>query len=249
MKLNRMVVTGPIAVMAFWFVVTASGLVDGFFLPGPAAVFSEMFRMIATGFIVPDIALTVERVLAAFAIGLGLGLPAGLALGSSRRVYESMEFVIDFFRSIPATAVFPLVVLIFGIGDGSKIAVAVFSVFLVITFNTAHGLMHSKKSRELAAKLMGATKAQIFRHVSFWESLPQTFVGMRIAISFSLIIIIITEMFIGTYAGLGKRIIDFQYVYNVTGMYAAIIIAGLVGYMLNMMLILIEKKALHWSGK
>jgi NitT/TauT family transport system permease protein len=109
--------------------------------------------------------------------------------------------------------------------------------------------MHAKKSRVLAAQIMGATKAQIFRWILFWESLPQTFIGLRSAVSLSLVIIVVTEMFIGTTSGLGRKIIDSQITYEIPTMYATILLAGIVGYLLNLFFLTIEKRFLHWSGK
>lgn len=240
---------GPIVLFVIWGIVAQLELVDPFFLPGPLAVLNELFQMLRNGELIGDLAATVERVGITFLIAVIIGVPLGLILGMSEKIYRSFEFIIDFFRSMPATAIFPLFLLIFGITDKSKIAVAAFTSILIIIFNTAHGVMHTKKSRTLAAKIMGASKLQIFRWITFWESLPQTFIGLRNAISLSLVIIVVTEMFIGTNIGLGRRIVDFQIVYNIKGMYAAIILTGIIGYLLNLIFIFIEKRLLHWSGK
>ena len=109
--------------------------------------------------------------------------------------------------------------------------------------------MHAKKSRILAAKIMGANRAQIFYWILFWESLPQTFIGLRSAISLSLVIVIVTEMFIGTPFGLGKMINDSQIIYEISTMYAIILLVGAIGYLLNLLLILIEGKTIHWRGR
>jgi NitT/TauT family transport system permease protein len=109
--------------------------------------------------------------------------------------------------------------------------------------------MNAKKSRILAAKVMGANRFNIFKDVLFWESLPQSFIGLRSGISIALVIVIVAEMFIGTEQGLGKRIIDAQQVLNVKDMYASILITGILGYALNVLFLLIEKRFVHWSGK
>ena len=80
-------------------------------------------------------------------------------LGSSVRLYRSLEFVIDFFRSTPASAMFPLFLVLFGVGDETKISVAAFGAILVILFNVAYGVMNARKTRLLAAKVMGASRA------------------------------------------------------------------------------------------
>ncbi|MBI4021612.1 MAG: ABC transporter permease [Candidatus Aenigmarchaeota archaeon] len=249
MKHGKTVLLGPGLALLAWYLIAELRLVDAFFLPGPIATISELLELAVGGGIITDALLTLERVFLAFVIAVLVGIPVGLFLGTSRRVYESLEMVIDFFRSIPATAIFPLFVVVFGIEDSSKIAVASFASALIILFHTAHGVMHAKKSRTLAARLMGATKLQVFRFVSFWECLPQIFVGLRTAVSLSLVIVVVTEMFIGTYAGLGRRLIDFQYVYNIEGMYAIILLTGIIGYLINAVFILLERRVVHWSGK
>jgi len=196
-----------------------------------------------------DIIATLLRVGTAFGISLLIGLPLGLLFGTSENIYRSFEFIIDFFRSTPATALFPLFLLIFGIADTSKIAATCFSATLIIIFNTAHGTMRAKQSRLRMIRSMGATRFQIFYTILFWESLPQTFVGLRNALSTSLIVVIITEMFIGTTHGLGKLIIDSQITYEIKTMYAIILLTGTIGYLLNLLFLGLEKNLLHWADK
>ena len=244
--MRKIFLLGPLMVIALWFVISQLELINPILLPGPLETLGELFRLTASGLILDDLFATLSRTLGAFAIALVIGLPAGLALGKSERAYRSIEFIVDFFRSTPATAIFPLFLLLFGIGDYSKIAAAAFGAVLIIIFNTAYGVINSKKSRILAAKLMGATRWQMFKWIVSWESLPQTFVGLRNSISLTLVVIIVTEMFIGTTVGLGRMIIDSQLVYNIEAMYAAIIISGVLGYLLNYILLKSEKRLVHW---
>lgn len=247
--MKKYTIIGPILLILIWALVAQLGLIDSFFLPGPFTTIIKLIQLLASGAILGDLFSTLERVVISFLIALIIGLPLGLLLGRTEKIYRSVEFIIDFFRSTPATALFPLFLLIFGITDKSKIAVAAFAAMLIIIFNTAYGVMHARKSRLLAAQIMGATKTQIFRWILFWESLPQTFIGLRNAVSLSLVIIVVTEMFIGTTSGLGRRIIDSQITYEIPTMYATILLAGITGYLLNLIFIAIEKRFLHWSGK
>jgi ABC-type nitrate/sulfonate/bicarbonate transport system permease component len=96
--------------------------------------------------------------------------------------------------------------------------------------------------------VMGASPFQIFRDVLFFESLPQTMVGLRNGISTSLVVVVVAEMFIGADAGLGHRIIEGEEILQVTDMYASIIICGLIGYVLNLAFMLADKRLIHWSG-
>jgi NitT/TauT family transport system permease protein len=196
-----------------------------------------------------DIGATLYRTLVSFAFAAVIGVPLGVILGSNEKVYRSLEFLIDFFRSTPSSALIPLFMLIFGITDANKIAIAAFAAVLVILFNSAYGVMNAKKTRLMAAKVMGISRWHIFKDIMLMESLAQTFVGLRTGVSIALVIVIVAEMFIGSETGLGHRIIDAQQVFNIKDMYASILITGALGYLLNLAFLLIEKKTVHWSSK
>jgi NitT/TauT family transport system permease protein len=240
---------GPVAFLVLWEAVSASHLVRAVLLPSPVDTLTYMVDALLHGTLASDAIVTVTRTLVAFAIGALLGVPLGVAFGSSTRLYSSVEFLVDFFRSMPASALIPLFILFFGISDINKIAIAGFSVFLIVMFNSAYGVMNARKSRLLAAKVMGASPFQMFRDVLVFESLPQTFVGLRNGISTALVIVVVAEMFIGSDQGLGHRIIEGEQILHVTDMYASIIVAGLVGYALNMLFMLADKRLIHWNGK
>ena len=185
----------------------------------------------------------------AFLIAAVVGMPLGVLLGSNERAYRSVEFLIDFFRSTPSSALIPLFLLIFGTSNINKVAIAAFGAFLIVVFNSAYGVINARKQRVMAAQVMGASKGQIFRDVLVWESLQPSFVGLRSAVSMALVIVIVAEMFIGSDQGLGHRIIDAQQVLNVKTMYAAILAAGALGYALNVLFLVIERRIVHWSGR
>jgi ABC-type nitrate/sulfonate/bicarbonate transport system permease component len=240
---------GVLVLFGVWWLIAVSGLVNPVLLPTPLATLGTLIKGMFTGAMLPDFFATVIRTFGAFLMAAAVGVPVGVALGSSEKVYRSMEFLIDFFRSTPASALIPLFILFFGVSDFSKVVIAAFSAFLLIVFNSAYGVINAKQSRILAAKVMGANQWRVFKDVLLLESLPQTFIGLRSGISIALVIVIVAEMFIGTEQGLGKRIIDAQQVLNVQDMYASILITGILGYFLNMLFLVLEKRFIHWSGK
>jgi ABC-type nitrate/sulfonate/bicarbonate transport system permease component len=242
-------VLGPVLLIAIWWVAYAGTLVDPHLLPSPFATLADTWVNIVSGAMTRDFLQTLLRVLYAFAIATSFGVPIGIVLGANESVYRSVEFIIDFFRSTPATAMFPLFLLLFGLGDFSKISVAAFAAWLVIVFNVAYGVMNARQTRILAARSMGASPLRIFKDVIFFETLPQTFVGLRTAVSIALVVIIVAEMFIGAVDGLGHRIIDAQISYQLTDMYGSILIAGAMGYGANLLFLVIEKLFVHWSGR
>jgi sulfonate transport system permease protein len=240
---------GPVLLFIVWDFVVRFGFIKPILLPAPADTLVALVTGLMGGPLLLDFAVTVKRTLQAFAIAGVIGVPLGVVLGSNEKAYRSVEFLIDFFRSTPSSALIPLFLLIFGVSDINKVAIAAFGAFLIVVFNSAYGVINARKQRVMAAKVMGASRWQTFRDVLIWESLQPSFVGLRSAVSMALVIVIVAEMFIGSENGLGHRIIDAQQVLNVKSMYAAILSAGALGYALNVLFLLAERRIVHWSGR
>jgi NitT/TauT family transport system permease protein len=240
---------GPVALFIIWDLVVRLGFIKAILLPAPADTVSTLITGLAGGPLLADFAITVWRTVQAFLIAAVVGVPLGVLLGSNEKAYRSVEFLIDFFRSTPSSALIPLFLMIFGTTDVNKVAIAAFGAMLIVVFNSAYGVINARKQRVMAAKVMGATRWQTFRDVLVWESLQPSFVGLRSAVSMALVIVIVAEMFIGADSGLGNRIINSQQVLNVKSMYASILAAGALGYALNILFLLAERRIVHWSGR
>lgn len=240
---------GPLLLFAVWEFVLATNSVKSVLLPPPVETLVYLWNSVVSGAINTDLLSTIRRTLYAFGIATVIGVPLGVILGSSEKLYRSVEFLVDFFRSTPSSALIPLFLMIFGITDLNKVAIAAFAAVLVVIFNSAYGVMNAKKTRVMAAITMGVPGRFIFKDILLMESLPQTFVGLRSAISMALVIVIVAEMFIGSENGLGHRIIDAQQVFNVKEMYSSILVTGALGYCLNLLFLMLEKRLIHWSGK
>jgi NitT/TauT family transport system permease protein len=238
---------GVVVMLALWYLAVKTRVIDPVLLPLP----TDTARAAWKGFnakLGNDFLITLGRTALAIALASAIGIPIGLILGASEKLYRSLEFVVDFFRSTPATAIFPLFLLLFGVDDKTKVYVATFAASLAIIFNVAYGVMNARKTRLLAAWLMGARRHQILL-VILLESFPQTFIGLRTGVSLALIVVIVAEMFIGSKDGLGNSIFEAQQLFEMPAMYAAIFASGALGYGLNLLFRLIEKRVVHWAGK
>jgi ABC-type nitrate/sulfonate/bicarbonate transport system permease component len=242
-------VLGVLGLIALWYLAVWYRIVDPVLLPSPGDTFRAMYKGMAGGRLSFDFIKTVERTVLSTLIAAGIAIPLGIFLGASERLYRSVEFVVDFFRSTPASAMFPLFLVLFGVGNETKIAVAAFGAALVILFNVAYGVMNARKTRILAAKVMGASRLQVLTGVVLLESMPQTFIGLRNGVSLALVIVVVAEMFIGSTDGLGHRVFEAQQLFNMPDMYAAIFASGALGYGLNLLFLAIERYFVHWSGK
>lgn len=240
---------GPLVLFIVWDLVVRLGFIKPILLPPPLDALGALLGGLAGGPLLGDFMVTVWRTVQAFLIAALVGIPLGVVLGSNEKAYRSVEFLIDFFRSTPSSALIPLFLMIFGVSDINKVAIAAFGALLIVIFNSAYGVINARKQRVMAARVMGATRWQVFKDVLIWESLQPSFVGLRSAVSMALVIVIVAEMFIGADSGLGNRIINSQQVMNVKDMYASILAAGALGYALNVIFLLVEKKIVHWSGR
>ena len=245
---GREVLLGPITLIILWGLVSVGNFVNTTLFPSPWVVFSRLLSLVTSIEFLSDIAITLNRMFLGFSLASFIGILMGIPLGYWKRVYRSIEFIVDFFRSIPATALFPLFLLLFGIGDKAKVAIVVFSCSLVVLVNTVYSVRNRSQLRTIAARLMGASELQILFYVVFPEALPGIFIGLRTSLSLSLVLVIVSEMFIGTTSGLGFKILDEHFRYRIPEMYAILLVVGLLGYFLNLLFYMVERRIVHWTG-
>jgi len=237
----------PLSLIVAALIIYHLGLFNRLMFPNPVSIVKQFFALLLSSEMYTDLALTLSRVISGTAISILFGIPAGLILGYFNRIYTMFEFLIDFFRSIPATALFPLFMLFFGIGNMSKVLLSAWIAMLVIMVNTSYGVRHANKAYLKIAKVYNTSRKFLFMNIIFPGALPSIFSGLRIGVSLVLIVVIVSEMFFGSVNGLGHAILDAQLRYQIPEMYALIIITGLIGYALNKLFLSIEVNLIHWT--
>jgi NitT/TauT family transport system permease protein len=239
----------PLACLALWYLVTGLKLVQPLLVPSPTATFKRLVALFLRENLTSDIGATAWRWGCGYVLGCLIGVPFGLFIGNSRRVYAATYPTLDFFRSLPVTALFPLFLVLFGIGDNAKIAMAFTAALFVVILNCAYGALQAKETRLRAARVFGASEGQVFRWVVFFEALPQTLAGMRTALSLCLVVVIVSEMFTGTTLGLGERVYNAYTVNDTEMLYAVLVLIGLLGYLINRGFVWAETRIVFWTGK
>lgn len=247
--MKKEIIIGPILLLIVWILLTSLNVIKPIFLPSIGSVISEFYKLFATAEILGDLGSTLIRWIIGLAIGVAIGVPLGIVMGYSDKIYSSLEIVVDFFRSIPAMTLFPLFLVFFGVGNKAKIIISAWGALLYVWVSAMYGVKHSKGVRLMVAKTLRANRFQIFKKFIFPDALPEIAGGIRVGISLSLVLVIASEMIMGTRFGLGKRIFDAALVYDMSEMYATIIIAGLLGYLSNKLFLLFENRIIHWSDK
>ncbi len=191
-------------------------------------------------------AVTIKNMAWGFLWGTSLGVMTGLVLGRSRYLSEIFEPYIVAMNSIPRIALVPLIILMFGLGDMSKIVTAGIVVFFVVFFNTFEGTRSVDRDQIAAARLLGASELTVLRTVVIPSALAWVFASLTPAVSFALIGVIVGE-FIGAERGLGKLIIEAEARANAAEMMVAIFVMMIVGIILAFIVRRIQAYLLRWQ--
>lgn len=237
----------PLSLFLLWHFVTYQEWVSSLLLPTLDKTWESFIEFATSGELKQDTEASLTRFAIGYSLAALVGIPTGMLLGTYRKFHDSTEFVFEFFRSTPVTAFFPLFLLLFGANDLSKIAMIFASSIFIIILNSSYGVRYSNQTRINIGKLFAASKFQQFIYITFWEALPQIFVGLRISLSIALIVTIVSEMLIGSTHGLGQKVFDSYTVSNTSQLYVVLLLVGIIGYFLNKAFQIIEKSIVHWS--
>lgn len=239
---------GVILLVGIWYGIgVSSGSQTMLYLATPQETLTALFALFRFHDFLFDILATFLRTISAFVPSVILGVLAGLVLGLNKRLYFFCEAPIEFFRSLPATALLPIFILTFGINDIARIGIAFFIGFWVVLINIIYGVTNSSELRKNVALSMHASRRQIFMYVTLWEIFPYIFSAMRLSISISLVIVLIAEMVIGPEYGLGIKLLNAQQTFRADYVYAIILMTGLLGFILNKIIWSSEKRIVHWK--
>ncbi len=191
--------------------------------------------------------VTLKNTFWGFVVGVSTGVFAGLALGRSRFLSEVFEPYITAFNSIPRIALVPIIILMFGLGDLSKIMTAWVIVFFLVFFNTFEGARSVDADHIAAARLLGASQWQVLRTVIVPSTMAWVFASLSPAISFSLIGVIVGE-FIGAERGLGKLIVEAEARAEAADMMVAVFVLMVVGVVLSVLIRRVQMYLLRWQA-
>jgi NitT/TauT family transport system permease protein len=192
--------------------------------------------------------VTLKNMWWGFLWGTSLGIIAGLVLGRSDYLSKIFEPYIVAMNSIPRIALVPLIILMFGLGDLSKVVTAAIVVFFVVFFNTFEGTRSVDRDQIAAARLLGASELTVLRTVVVPSALAWVFASLTPAVSFALIGVIVGE-FIGAERGLGKLIIEAEARANAAEMMVAIFVMMIVGIMLAFVVRQFQSYLLRWQPR
>jgi NitT/TauT family transport system permease protein len=235
----------PAGILVLWELASRRGWIDPLFLPGPSSVFLEIWRLGVGGSLVVDIAASLRRVIIGFLIAVGVSVAIGGLMARSRLAEDLFDPLVELIRPVSPLAIFPLALLWFGIGDASKVFLIALASSFPVILNTYAGVRGIDPALILAARSLGATPWEIFSRVALRASLPDIFTGVRLAWGIALIVIIASEM-IGSVSGLGYFVLTAQQTFHVERVFAGILIIGVLGFVSDQALRILQWRLLPW---
>lgn len=235
-----------------WWAVTATGVIERLFLPPPAAVLQKGWLLATSGYM--DSTLWQHLAASLSRIGLGLGfavltaVPVGIAIGANRIARGIFDPLIEFYRPIPPLAYLPLIVIWCGIGELSKVLLIYLAIFAPIAIATATGVRTVDPAKLRAAQSLGATRAQLIRHVILPSALPDILTGVRIGLGVGWSTLVAAELIAAT-SGLGFMVQSAAQFLVTDVVVLGILVIALIAFALEMGLRALQRKLVPWHGQ
>jgi ABC-type nitrate/sulfonate/bicarbonate transport system permease component len=239
-------IASPIALLLLWECAARTGMIDTRFFPAPSSIFKALVTLAGTGELWRHMSASLQRLALGFLVG---GIPAlilGIIMGLNRAVYAVFEPLIAATYPIPKSSILPLVLLIFGLGEGSKIFMVAVGVFFPVAINATAGVHEINKIYLDVGRNFRASRWNTFRTIALPGALPFIMTGIKLGVGMGLVLISIAEM-MGAKSGLGYMIWAAWETFSVEQMYVGLFVIAIIGFVLSLTLNEIEKRVVPWK--
>lgn len=228
-----------------WQIAAVTGTIDRFFFPAPLDILTQIWRWICDPSYYTHVGVTFVETSLGYLIGTASGIACGIWLGLNRRAARILDPFIKSFNAIPRVVLAPIFVLWFGLGWGSKIALAATLVFFITFFNALQGVREVNPAVLANARILGANGAALLRHVYFPAAATWILSSLRASVGFAVVGAIIGE-YLGASAGLGYLIAQAEGNFNSVAVFAGIIVLGAFVLLIDRLLDILETSLITW---
>lgn len=225
----------------------ASGrLIDTYFISRPMDVADELWSLIASGSLLINTVATLQEAATGYLIGGVLAIFLGFVLGRVRILGETFDPFITAFFSIPKLALAPLIILWFGIGFESKVVLSALLTFYMTFWNTYAGVQKVDADLLNVVRVMGASRWQLIREVTFPASIGWILVGLRMSVPYALMGAVVGEIMAGN-KGLGYLVQASANQFNTAGVFAVLFVLAVIGSIVNQLVVALGRRSQRWS--
>jgi len=235
-----------VAFLVLWDVVVRVFQVPKFIVPSPYDVLLSIWLGFRSGVFITHGWYTLSATLIGFAVGSLIGFALGVVVSQVDILYRLLYPYVVAFQTIPKVAIAPLVVIWFGFGIGSKVAMALMICFFPVVVNTIEGLRSVNPERIMLLRSYSASRFDIFRFVQLPAALPFIFAGLDIGIVLAVIGTVVGE-FVGSTAGLGYILMKFNHEIDIAGVFASIVVLSVLGVLLHLCLRAVQERVVFWA--
>ena len=236
-----------VAIVAVWYAVAASGLVNPALLPTPGQVLAR-FRQLLHDRLPLDVWMSTQRVFLGVALGTVLAVPVGFVLGWYKGVRTFVDPVINFFRALPPIALIPLVIVYFGIGEVAKVAILFYASFFAGVIVMYEGIAQISPIYVRVARTLGATDGEIFGKVIVPLAVPHMLTAVRVALGVAWATLVASEL-IAAQQGLGALIQNASNFFQLDIIYLGIICIGFIALAMDTALRLLARRLVSWQER
>jgi NitT/TauT family transport system permease protein len=237
----------PIGLLLLWEFLLWAGFGDRRFIPAPSDIAVRFWELSKSGELAWHTLVTLYRVFAGFFIGAIPAIAVGLLMAMFRPVRLFFDPLVAALFPIPKVALMPLLLLAFGFGDASKIALVATAVFFPVVVNTYAGAANIDKLYWDVAKNYGASPLVLFTRVVFFGALPLIFAGLKIALAVSFVVLVAAE-FVASKSGLGYLIWNSWELLQVDYMFVGIVVIGVLGLVMSVAFQELENLVIPWKA-
>jgi taurine transport system permease protein len=238
--------------LLLWWAVTATELIEPLFLPSPGAVLDKAWLLATQGYmdatLWQHLGASLGRIGLALVFAVLFAIPVGIAIGHNRIAQGILDPLIEFYRPIPPLAYLPLIVIWCGIGETSKVLLIYLAIFAPIAIATATGVRNVDPARLRAAQSLGATRAQLIRHVIVPSALPEILTGIRIGLGVGWSTLVAAELIAAT-SGLGFMVQSAAQFLVTDVVVLGILVIALIAFGLEMGLRALQRRLVPWHGQ
>jgi ABC-type nitrate/sulfonate/bicarbonate transport system permease component len=241
-------ILSPLVLLGLWEICARSHLVDTRFFPAPSNIIRHLVEMASSGALWKHAIASLYRLAVGFMVGCVPAIVLGLAIGLYRPVRAALDPLISATYPIPKSSLLPLILLIFGLGESSKIAMVAIGVFYPVVINTAAGVRQIPPIFLDVGHNFGASRFNMFRTVALPGALPLIMTGIKLGAGMGLVLIAIAEM-IGAKQGLGYMIWNAWELFDVETMYVGLFVIAIIGFGMNAGFDAIERAVVPWRKR